>query len=239
MRIYGHRGARAEAPETTLAGFRRAIEAGVRRVELDLHLARDGELVVIHDETLERTTDGHGPVSALGSAELARLDARRGGPGWPRPVGVPTIDAVLDACPELEHVQLECKPADAAQRTQVASRLSRLFRSRALHARATVTSFDPELLRAVRAADASIPLALVTDRAQPDPVKFALELGAHLLVVHYKLGGATRIRAAHAAGLEVSAWTVNEREIALRLRDAGIDSIITDYPSRFVALGTG
>jgi glycerophosphoryl diester phosphodiesterase len=116
-------------------------------------------------------------------------------------------------------------------------RLRKLFGERALHARATVTSFDPELLRAVRAVDASIPLALVTDRATPDPVAFARELGAALVVVHYKLATPTRIRAAHAAGLEVSAWTVNEREIVLRLRDAGIDSVITDYPSRFAALG--
>jgi glycerophosphoryl diester phosphodiesterase len=239
MLIYGHRGARGEAPENTLAGFRRAIEAGAPRVELDLQLSSDGELVVIHDETVNRTTDGRGLVAHKSVAELARLDARRGGPDWPDPQPVPTIVRVLEEFPGLEHLQLEAKPVDAPGRALMADRLAALFRDFDLFARATVTSFDRELLRAVRAADARIPLGLVTDRTRPEPLKTALALGARLLVLHWKLCTAKRVQSAQAAGLEVSAWTVNDDAEARRLHALGIDSIVTDFPTRMIALAHG
>jgi glycerophosphoryl diester phosphodiesterase len=236
MLIYGHRGARGEAPENTLAGFHRAIAAGAPRVELDLRLSSDEELVVIHDETVNRTTDGRGLVAHKSVAELARLDARRTGPAWPDPQPVPTIARVLEEFPELEHLQLEAKPVDAASRTLMAERLAALFRDFDLHARATVTSFDRELLRAVRAADARIALGLVTDRTRPEPLKTALALDARLLVLHWKLCTARRVQAAQEAGLQVSAWTVNDDAEARRLHALGIDSIVSDFPTRMIAL---
>lgn len=80
--IYGHRGAKGEAPENTLASFQRCLEHGVNRCELDLHLSRDGELMVIHDPTLKRTTGRRGKVAEHDAATLVTYDAREGGPGW-------------------------------------------------------------------------------------------------------------------------------------------------------------
>jgi glycerophosphoryl diester phosphodiesterase len=237
MLIYGHRGAAGEAPENTLPGFLCALAAGVRRVELDLHLSRDGELVVIHDASLRRTTGKRGRVAEFSAAELAVLDARRGGPGWPERVGVPALGDVLAVCPAMEHFQLECKPASAAERVRVAMRLSRLFREHSLYRRATVTSFDAALLRQVGVTDPRIALGLITDRSRPDPVATALALGAGLLALDHRLCSKARIRAAQAAGLEVSAWTVNSLPRARELRERGIDSLITDYPSRLAAPG--
>jgi glycerophosphoryl diester phosphodiesterase len=234
--IYGHRGARAEAPENTLAGFRRSIDAGAPRVELDLRLSRDAELVVIHDETVNRTTDGRGLVAHKSAAELAGLDARRGGADWPDPQPVPTIARVLEEFPELAHLQLEAKPVDAGNRALMAARLAALYRDFALYERATVTSFDTGLLRAVGAADPRIPLGLVTDRTRPDPLKTARALGVRLLVLHWKLCTARRVDAAHEAGLDVSAWTVNEDAELRRLYALGVDSAVTDHPTRMVAL---
>ena len=205
-------------------------------MELDLRLSSDGELVVIHDETVNRTTDGRGLVAHKSVAELARLDARRAGPDWPDPQSVPGIARVLEEFPELEHLQLEAKPVDAASRGLMAGRLAALFRDFDLHERATVTSFDLELLRAVRAADARIALGLVTDRTRPEPLKTALALGASLLVLHWKLCTPRRVQEAKAAGLRVSAWTVNDEAVARRLHTLGIDSIVTDFPTRMIAL---
>jgi len=239
MLLYGHRGARGEAPENTLAGFRRAIEAGVPRVELDLRLSRDGELVVIHDETVNRTTGGRGLVEHLSAAELARLDARRGGPSWPDPQPVPTIGRVLEECPELVHIQLEAKPLGADERPLMAERLAALFAGFDLHERAIVTSFDAELLHAVRAADARIGLGFVTDRLRPEPVATAVAIGARWLVLQWKLCSAARIARAQRAGLSVSAWTVNEDEVLRSLHARGVDSVVTDYPTRMRAVARG
>ena len=234
MLIYGHRGARGEAPENTLAGFARALEAGVDRVELDLHLAKDGELVVIHDTTLERTTNGRGKVARHDSGALWALDARRGGPGWPEPQGVPTLEQVLDAFPAMRHYQLECKPTGAAERRKVALRLASIYAERKLHDRATVTSFDPLLLAEVGRVARDIPLGLVADRVRPDPVRAAVELGAWMVALDARLCTEKRIGAAHAAGLHVSAWTVNKTDVATTLRDRGLDSLITDVPTMMV-----
>lgn len=236
MLIYGHRGARGEAPENTLAGFRRALEAGVTRVELDLRLARDGELVVIHDESVARTTGARGLVEHLSATELARLDARRAGPDCADQQPVPTIARVLEEFPGLQHLQLEAKPVGAAQRALMAERLAALFRDFDLGERAVVTSFDRELLAALHALEPGIPLGLVSDRSRPDPLPAALALGAQLVVLHWKLCSEQRVRAAHALGLQVSAWTVNDDVRVRRLHQLGLDSLVTDYPTRVAAL---
>ena len=236
MLIYGHRGARGEAPENTLAGFHRAISAGVSRVELDLRLSRDGQLVVIHDDTVNRTTNGRGAVAHLTAAELARLDARRGAPDCATPQPIPTIARVLEEFPQIVHFQLEAKPVSAIQRTFMAERLAQLFAQFQLYQRATVTSFDAHLLRELGASDARVPRGLVTDRTRPDPMSLALELGVGMLVLHWKLCTPARIATAHAGGIRVSAWTVNEEKVVRRLHGHGIDSVVTDYPTRMMAL---
>lgn len=83
--IYGHRGAKGEAPENTLTSFQECLKHGVRRCELDLHLSMDGELMVIHDPTLKRTADRRGKVVEYSAADLVKMDARKGGPGWVNP----------------------------------------------------------------------------------------------------------------------------------------------------------
>ncbi len=236
MLIYGHRGARGEAPENTLAGFHRAISAGVAHVELDLRLSRDSQLVVIHDDTVNRTTNGRGTVAHLTVQELARLDARRGAPDCATPQPVPTIVRVLEEFPQMLHFQLEAKPVSATQRALMAERLAQLFAEFQLYQRATVTSFDVHLLRELGASDARVPRGLVSDRTRPDPLKLALELEVELLVLNWKLCTAERIAAAHASGIRVSAWTVNDEKVARRLHSHGIDSIVTDYPTHMMAL---
>ncbi|MBP8925575.1 MAG: glycerophosphodiester phosphodiesterase [Pseudomonadales bacterium] len=236
MLIYGHRGARGEAPENTLAGFHRALSAGVTRVELDLRLSRDEQLVVIHDDTVNRTTNGRGAVAQLSAQALARLDARRGAPACPTPQPVPTIARVLEEFPQIVHFQLEAKPVSATQRVFMAERLALLFAEFQLHQRATVTSFDADLLRELGASAARIPRGLISDRTRPDPLKLALELKVELLVLNWKLCTAARIASAHASGIRVSAWTVNDEKVAQRLHAHGIDSIVTDYPTRMMAL---
>ena len=96
--IYGHRGAKGEAPENTLSSFQECLKHGVRRCELDLHLSKDGELMVIHDPTLKRTTERRGKVVEHSAAELVTYDARKGGPGWIKPCPIPTLEELFEKC---------------------------------------------------------------------------------------------------------------------------------------------
>jgi len=100
--IYGHRGAKGEAPENTLTSFQECLKHGVRRCELDLHLSKDGELMVIHDPTLKRTTERRGKVVEHTAAELVTYDARKGGPGWIKPCPIPTLEELFEG----ENVEL-------------------------------------------------------------------------------------------------------------------------------------
>ncbi|MEL0167873.1 MAG: glycerophosphodiester phosphodiesterase [Pseudomonadaceae bacterium] len=229
--IYGHRGARAEAPENTLPSFRKALDAGVTRVELDLHLSADQQLVVIHDPTLKRTTGLRGKVAQHTAAELGRIDARLGLPGWQTHCPIPTLEDLLQQCPEIEHYQLEVKSGSERQSRIVLDAVAALTDRYKLHDKAIVTSSSRTLLRYARRSEFLLPTGLVEEYGLLDPVKSARRYGCDYLILNWKLCSQQRLRAAQAAGLHVSVWTVNDPELMRRLADMGVDSLITDKPA--------
>lgn len=231
MLIYGHRGARGEAPENTLPSFRKALEAGVTRVELDLHLSSDHQLMVIHDPTLKRTTGIKGKIAAHTAAQLMRLDARLGLPGWAEPCPIPTLEQLFRSCPEFDHYQLEVKSGSAAQSRRVMAALTPLVAEFGLQDKVVITSSSRTLLRHVQQQGDGLPTGLVEEYGFLDPVKSALRYGCRFLVLNWKLCTPARVAQAQREGLHVSVWTVNEPQLMLRLRDMGIDSLITDVPN--------
>lgn len=228
--VIGHRGASGEYPENTLLAFERALEQGADALELDVRLARDGAVVVIHDAMLDRTTSGAGPVRDRTLPELRALDAGAG-------QTVPTLDEVLDRFPDTPLI-LELKEsavADAALRCLVRHGAS---------ARVLVGSFEPGALRPFgqptshRAASRrETALAWALSRVGlPLPGAFeAFTVPEH----HGRLRVVDRrfVAAARRAGRPVHAWTVNDVEQARRLRAVGVSGIITNYPARMRALG--
>lgn len=228
--IYGHRGARGEAPENTLAGFRHCLAQGVTRCELDLHLSRDGQLIVIHDPTLRRTTGQRGKVGAHEAARLQQLDARLGGPGWPHPCPIPTLDTLFAQC-AFEHWQLEAKTSSC----QGASRLVRAIRDcvqrHGLQQQVTVTSSSRQILRALQELAPELERGLVAEYAWLDPLTVARRHGCRLLALNWTLCSAGRLHRAQQAGLAVSAWTVNDPALMRQLAALGVDSLITDLPT--------
>lgn len=228
--LYGHRGARGEAPENTLASFRRAIEAGVTRMELDLHLSSDRQLMVIHDPTLKRTTAHRGKVAEHTAQQLIAMDARFGFSNWPTACPIPTLEELFEACPEIEHYQLEVKSCSAGQARIVLNAIAELVDRYDLEDRVVITSSSRTLLRYARNARYALPTGLVEEYGLLDPIKSALRYGCQYLVLNWKLCNPDRVRRARDAGLHVSVWTVNEPEMMLRLLDMGVDSLITDVP---------
>lgn len=231
MIVYGHRGAKGEAPENTLAGFRHAYRHGIRHFELDLVLSKDGKPVIIHDLTVGRTTGKSGEVNSFTAAELEAMDARRNATAWPSRVGVPCLEDLLDEFPDLEHLQLEVKK-DARQRLNVlCNRIIEVIQHRNLYSQAAVTSTDPWFLREVKRRDRNIRIGLVTDRKFPRPVNSATRLHCDYLCLGWKICHKGLVEEAHRQGIRVSAWTVNRIQDMLRLEDMGVDSIITDFPT--------
>jgi glycerophosphoryl diester phosphodiesterase len=227
--IYGHRGARGEAPENTLASFQRCLKQGVTRCELDLHLSRDGQLMVIHDPTLKRTTGRHGKVFEQDAADLVRLDARAAGPGWPQPCPIPTLAELFEKCP-FEHWQLEVKSASRVRAARMVLAIEQLVAHYGLHGRVIVTSSSREVLRALQRLAPGLPRGLVAEHAWLDPIKVANNYGCSMLVLNWILCSPERLLRAQRQGLHVSVWTVNEPALMLRLADFGADSLITDFP---------
>tara|TARA_Y100000782_G_scaffold102551_1_gene119029 strand:- start:45 stop:773 length:729 start_codon:yes stop_codon:yes gene_type:complete len=237
--IYGHRGARAEAPENTLPSFQKALDAGVTRVELDLHLSADQQLMVIHDPTLKRTTGLRGKVAQHTAAELTRMDARLGLPGWPTPCPIPTLEQLLQACPQIEHYQLEVKSGSERQSRIVLDAIMALVEHYQLHDKVVVTSASRTLLSYAKRSGFALPTGLVEEYGLLNPLKSARRYGCQYLILNWKLCNAERLRQAQAQGLHVSVWTVNDTARMQQLIDMGVDSLITDYPARAIEVSQG
>jgi len=232
--IYGHRGAKGEAPENTLVSFEQCLQHGVRRCELDLHLSRDGELMVIHDPTLKRTTGRRGKVVQHDADELVNYDAREGGPGWKTPCPIPRLSDLFEKC-DFEHWQLEVKSASRVRAARTVMAIKELAEQHRLLDRITVTSSSREVLRALNRLAPEISRGLVAEYNWLDPLKVARQYGCSLLALKWTLCTPERLEKARKQGLHVSVWTVNEPALMRRLADFGVDSLITDYPSLAVS----
>jgi glycerophosphoryl diester phosphodiesterase len=227
--IYGHRGAKGEAPENTLASFQQCLKHGVRRCELDLHLSRDGELMVIHDPTLKRTTGHRGKVVEHDAAELVTYDARKGGPGSVQPTPIPRLAELFEKC-DFEHWQLEVKSASRVRAASTVLAIRELAQEYNLLEKVTITSSSREVLRAAANLTPDLSRGLVAEYAWLDPLKVAQNYGCTLLALNWTLCTPERLLKAQKQGLHVSVWTVNEPALMRRLADFGVDSLITDFP---------
>ncbi|TBV07130.1 glycerophosphodiester phosphodiesterase [Phytopseudomonas dryadis] len=227
--IYGHRGAKGEAPENTLVSFQQCLAHGVRRCELDLHLSRDGELMVIHDPTLKRTAGHRGKVVEHDASELVGYDARRGGPGWRHPCPIPRLAELFEQC-AFEHWQLEVKSASRVRAARTVEAIATLAERFGLVDKVAITSSSREVLSAAQQLTPHISRGLVAEYAWLDPLKVAHNYGCDLLALNWTLCTPERLLKAQKAGLHVSVWTVNEPALMRRLADFGVDSIITDFP---------
>ncbi|MCX7623324.1 MAG: glycerophosphodiester phosphodiesterase family protein [Thermomicrobium sp.] len=247
--VIAHRGASGLVPENTLTAFVLAAEQGADFVELDLRITRDGELVVCHDATLERTTDGHGFVHEHTLAELRRLDAGytftldRGATYPFRGLGlrIPTFAEVVAALPSHVGIDAEVKsapwdPADRQRGQAIAERLVAFARAHpTLRERLLVSSFDQAVLETIRQLDPELPVGLCTIPLAPLPeqLRSVVDHGFdafHPMDVGFDEHGAAVVAAAHLEGILVNVWTVDVPERAVELTALGVDGIITDYP---------
>jgi glycerophosphoryl diester phosphodiesterase len=249
LQIHAHRGASGLAPENTLAAFRKALELGVDALEMDLHVTQDGVVVVIHDENLERTTDGRGIIGELILDEVKRSDA--GGKFAPafRGERVPTLQEVIDLVRasgdgrvrlalELKyHRDRPGKPEDFEERVLT------ILRKAGFVERVNVISFHHPSLTKVKAEEPRIRTGLLAggDKAPPDPVALVQRYQADYYSPSFRHVTAEAVAALHQAGIPIVPWTVNEEGEMRRLMTLGIgtlpgDGIATDFPDRLLNL---
>ncbi len=234
MIVYGHRGARGEAPENTITGCQHAAGRGVRHFEIDLRLSADGELVVIHDESLQRTTGVRGKVGSRSADELWRLHANHDGTPWPgkRDTGIPRWNTLYRRLPQVKHWQLELKAGSKGYNRDLAGAVIQWLGKPRRDC--TVTSFEPSLLQMVSEALPKQSVGLITESRSP--LRKLDALGASHLIAHWKILKQPLIEQAHKRGMHVSTWTVNDASVITKLYKLGVDSVITDYPSMAMPL---
>ncbi|MBI2753496.1 MAG: glycerophosphodiester phosphodiesterase [Betaproteobacteria bacterium] len=233
-RIVAHRGGGKLAPENTLGAIRLGASMGYKGVEFDVMLAGDGTPVLIHDETLERTTNGRGEVAATRYPEIARLDAGSWhGERW-RGERVPAFEEAGRLCRELGiWANVEIKPAKGHERAtgEAAARKARdLWRGAALPP--VLSSFSTEALAAARDAVPGLPRGLLVSELPPDWEQYLRDLACVALHCDHEHLDAPLVARIRAAGYAVLAWTVNEPAIARQLLGWGADCLVTDALDR-------
>jgi glycerophosphoryl diester phosphodiesterase len=236
MLVYGHRGAGGEAPENTIAGCKHAIERGVRYLELDMRLSKDDQLVMLHDDTVDRTTEHKGKVNTYTVAELKKMDARCDGPPWPnkRNTGIVTLDAMLAATPEIKGYQLEVKAGSTAQMNRIAELLAERFPTESSVKKVVITSSSLTVLQQLKSIAPHIPRGYISITPNPFPVLDRFD--CCLLAISWSVSNLINIGHARRKGLHVSVWTVNDASIIKNLSRLKVDSVITDYPSMALPL---
>jgi len=236
MRVFplaiGHRGAAGHMPENTVVSFEKALELGADAIEFDVALCRDGVPVVIHDDTLDRTTDSVGLVAERGSDEVRALDA---GSWHGHPARVPTLEEVLAGFGDRTVLNLEIK--ECARCAELVDVCARMVEECGVVESTMFSSFDLNSLRLLRRV---LPQARIGVLCVPLNVDEALacaaEIGAENLHPPRKLVTADLLQRARAQGLRVWTWTVNEPSDIARLCALEVEGIFSDYPERVVAV---
>jgi glycerophosphoryl diester phosphodiesterase len=236
-----HRGGSKLRPENTMAAFDHAVALGADAIECDVHLSRDGEVVVIHDPTLDRTTDASGPVSARTARELAAIDAgarfgaAEGFPFRGRGIGVPRLADLLSAHPAMPLI-IEVKGDD----DRVAARVVEVVREAGAASRVVIGGFSHRVLEAVRRNHPALPTGASSSEARSavrrSTFGLAVRAGAyqafHVPFVWFgrQRFGRRFVHAARRAGRPVQAWIVDDPAQMRLLLGWGVTGIISDRP---------
>jgi glycerophosphoryl diester phosphodiesterase len=231
--IIGHRGASGHAPENTLAAFKKAVALGATFIETDLQLSRDARFVAIHDDTLDRTTNGQGKVHDQTLATLRRIDAGSWFGSEYAGERIPTLEEILEFSKKNDIVfYLELKPSGSWGGEHA---LIGALRESGEVARVVVISFDPTILAGLRKIEPTLMTGVLYDGQLADPLKTAVDVGGRQLVARGDLVTPAMIVEARKRDLQVVCWTVNHPAHIRLLIAAGVDGIMSDYPDRLVA----
>lgn len=220
----GHRGARGYEPENTLIGFQKAIDLNVDRIELDVHLSSDGELMVIHDETIDRTTNGKGAVNQFSLPELKRFQIEKN-------QYIPTLTEVLNLIDQRCDVNIELKSYETADK--VVDLIEKFIAEKHWNYRQfVVSSFDWTALQQVALLNWEIRIGVLTETNLDLALAFAKFIQAKSIHPYHHLLTAENTAQLQEKEFEVFPWTVNEPEDIKKIKSFNVNGIISDFPDR-------
>ena len=220
----GHRGAKGYEPENTFISFQKALDMQVDGIELDVHLSADGEIIVIHDETIDRTTNGKGFVNALSLCELKafRINGIH---------EIPTLAAVFDLVNQDCFINIELKSYEATEK--VVSLIEKYVAKKEWkYDRFLISSFDWNALQQVAFLNDKIPIGVLTETDLNLALAFAKFIQAKSIHPHFHLLTKENTAQMQKKGLQVFPWTVNEKEDIELIKSYNVNGIITDFPDR-------
>lgn len=223
----GHRGARGYAPENTLKSFQKAIELGVDAIELDVQLCKSGELIVMHDDTVDRTTDGSGFVKKIKLKDLKKLDAGMG-------ERIPILEEVLDLVDRRVKVNIELKGPKTAK--PVMKLIDEYVKKKGWNLDDfIISSFIRREIKEARILNPMIQIGVLISKPRLIDrwsFRFAQKIHANFIGLSLKIASKRLVHRAHKYGLKVFVYTVNDPKDVKRLAEYGVDGIFSDYPDR-------
>jgi len=220
----GHRGAKGYEPENTFVSFQKALDMQVDGIELDVHLSADGQIIVIHDETIDRTTNGKGFVNALSLCELNafRIDSKH---------QIPTLQEVFDLVNQDCFINIELKSYEATDK--VVSLIEKYVAKKGWkYDRFLVSSFDWNALQQVAFLNDKIPLGVLTETDLDLALAFAKFIQAKSIHPHFHLLTKENTAQMQEKGLQIFPWTINEYKDIQKIKTFNVNGIITDFPNR-------
>lgn len=236
--VISHRGANRYAPQNTLPAFKKGFELGADGFETDVHITKDGKIVLCHNYTIDETSDGCGEVAKKTLADLKEYDFGKYFSEKFRGTEIPTIDEFLSfiKTTDISVLNIEIK-SPKEENTPIVRETIKAVKEFGLFDKLLISSFDPKLLMEAKRIDKNCktgflyaPNHLTFFQMGYKPVKYAEEIGADALHPYFRLVNKQYVKAAHEAGIMVNPWTVNSEKAIDTMIELGVDGIITDFP---------
>ena len=232
-----HRGFRSRYPENTMLAFKKAVEAGCDGIEFDVHLSKDGEAIIIHDETVDRTTDGTGLVGQKTYRELKALNAAKPHPETIDFISIPSLREYFEYIATQPNIisNIELKTGVFVYEG-IEKVVYKLMKEYELIERCIVSSFNHESVLRMKKIDSTVTCGLLVDSWQIHPEQYVRDLGIECYHPSAYCVTSELVAALHSAGIRINPWFGGIQSDYRQLIEMGVDSLITDYPDRITAL---
>jgi glycerophosphoryl diester phosphodiesterase len=242
-----HRGGAGLAPENTIAAFLNALSLPIDAIELDVHMSRDGHVIVFHDNQVHKRTKGSGNILDLDLSYLRSLDAAARYPGgWPEPQYIPTLSEVLELAKGSTQVYIEIKTSKRGRTLgsypNIAEQVNALVHKAGMIKNVLIISFDWQILSAIKSLEPTVETGMLVSKKVWNPntkngmgllLEKAAAFECEWINMDYKLFTNEISQAIHSNGLKLGLWTVNSETDMLRFAEAGVDSLTSDRPDLF------